>query len=222
MPTRNRAISSIGRCVADRPTRVGGVAHSRSSRASDSDKMRAALVAGQRVNLVHDHRPHVAQHLAALRAGQQQIQRFGRRHQNMRRLAQHRLPLARRRVARAHRDANRLRLEPGRRGRLANLLAAAPADCGGCRCSAPSAARRRRPAFRPAELAIDCLPQQAIDRRQKRGQRLARPGRRGHQRVLAGHDRGPTLSLRIGRRIESARRTTRVLADERSPWHFTL
>ena len=43
----------------------------------------------------------------------------------------------RRRIARANGDANRLRLEAGRRGSRAEFPRAAPADCGGCRCSAP-------------------------------------------------------------------------------------
>ena len=48
----------------------------------------------------------VAQHFAAALAGQQDVKRFGRRDQHMRRLAEHRGPLALRRVAGAHQDAN--------------------------------------------------------------------------------------------------------------------
>ncbi len=102
------AISSIGRCVADRPIAHGRRGAQPIEPRERQRQMRAALVAGQGVDFVDDHRPHAAEYLAALAAGQQQVERLGRGHQNMRRLAEHRLPLARRRVARAHGDANRL------------------------------------------------------------------------------------------------------------------
>ena len=74
--------------------------------------MRAAFVARQRVNLIHDHGLHRAQHLAAAPGGEQYVKRFRRGHQDMRRLAEHRRPVALRRVARAnqHADLRKLRI----------------------------------------------------------------------------------------------------------------
>ena len=64
-PTRKRAISSIGFCVADRPMRVGGSPHERLEPLEREREVRAALVAGDGVDLVDDHGAHRAQHLAA-------------------------------------------------------------------------------------------------------------------------------------------------------------
>ena len=68
--------------------------------------MRAALGAGDGVDLVDDHRAHGAEHSAAAHGREQDVQRLGRRDEDVRRLAQH--PRARRRgsVAGAHGDAD--------------------------------------------------------------------------------------------------------------------
>ena len=58
-----------------------------SSRSSVERQMRAALVADHRVDFVDDHGVDVAERLPALGGREHQIQRFGRRHQNMRRPA---------------------------------------------------------------------------------------------------------------------------------------
>ena len=79
---------------------------------------------------------------------------------------------------------------------------AAPRGCGGCRSTAPSAARRRRPASRRSSAPFETLPHQIVDRREKRGQRLAGAGRRGDQRMAAGLDRRPGLGLRGRRRAK--------------------
>ena len=68
--------------------------------------MRAALVVGDGVNLVHDQRFHRAQVFAAFRGGQQNVKRFGRRHQNVRRPLLHGAAFVHQRVAGAHRRAD--------------------------------------------------------------------------------------------------------------------
>ena len=54
-PPRKRAISSSGRCVADRPMRCGGRSGPRSSRSRVSARCAPRLVGGERVDLVDDH-----------------------------------------------------------------------------------------------------------------------------------------------------------------------
>ena len=73
------------------------------------------------------------QHLAAALPGEQQIQRLGRRHENVRRLAQHRRPLGWRRVAGAHRGRDRRRVESHRLARARGCRAAARRGSCGCR-----------------------------------------------------------------------------------------
>ena len=82
-------------------------------------EVRAAPRADHRVDLVDDDGAHRAQHLAAALGRQQQIQRLGRRHQNVRRRPQHRRALGLRRVAGAHGGGDPRRVEPellGQRG----------------------------------------------------------------------------------------------------------
>ncbi len=69
-------------------------------------QMRAPLVAEHGMDLVDDQRTDCRQHFAAADAGQQQIERFRRRHQNMRRVARHFLPLIGRGVAGAYGHAD--------------------------------------------------------------------------------------------------------------------
>ena len=84
------------------------------SQALDGDReVGPALDACNCVNLVEDQRLDTAQRVARLR-GEHQVQRLGRRDQDVRRLLDQLAPLLRRRVAGAHRDAH-LRLEPGER-----------------------------------------------------------------------------------------------------------
>ena len=76
-------------------------------------EVRAALRPGDRVHLVEDHRLDGLQQLAAAR-GEQQVQRLGRRDQDVGRRAEHPLAVALRRVARPHADRER-RADPGER-----------------------------------------------------------------------------------------------------------
>ena len=100
-------------------------------------EMRAALVARDRVNFVDDHRAHRAQHLAAGLRREQDVERLGRRDEDVRRRAAHPRALALRRVAGAHGRADRRVAEhaaPRTRGRCRR---AARAGSSRCRSTAP-------------------------------------------------------------------------------------
>ena len=102
-PTRKRPISSSGFWVADSPIRWTSRPAARVSRSKRERQVRAPLGRGHRVDLVDDARLRAGEQL--LRApGQHQVQRLGGRDQDVRRLAEHRLALALRGVAGAHRD----------------------------------------------------------------------------------------------------------------------
>ena len=77
VPPRNRATSSTGRTVADRPIRRAGRSSRASRRSRDEREVGAALGAGDGVDLVDDDGLDAAQRLARL-GGQQQEQRLGR------------------------------------------------------------------------------------------------------------------------------------------------
>ena len=110
VPTSSRAIRSIGRWVADSPTRTGArpvVCVDQPIEPLEREReVRAALVAGDRVDLVDDHRAQLAERRAALLGGQQDVQRLRRGDEDVRRPLRHLRALAGRRVAGAHRDAD--------------------------------------------------------------------------------------------------------------------
>ena len=68
--------------------------------------MCAALVVGNRVDLIHDHGFHVAQNGPAAFRGQQDVERLRRGYQDVRRTPQHQPPLVCQRVAGAHHAAD--------------------------------------------------------------------------------------------------------------------
>ena len=153
---------------------------------------------GDGVDFIDDEVRHRSQRLACPTC-EHQVQRFGRRDENVGRLADDPLPLARGGVPRA--DGHRQRRE-----RLPELLG------GG-----EDAVERH------AEVALHVLVQrlqrrdvedahagrasgvspQVIQRRQERGERLARPGGGEDQGVLASGDGRPATDLRPGRLAES-------------------
>ena len=112
-PDTKRPISSIGRCVADRPTRWTGSPTSRSSRSTESARCAPRFVPATACT---SSRISVRTDLSISRAlrGEQQVERLRRRDQDVGRLAEHRRALLLRRVAGAHRH-RQLRLEPGER-----------------------------------------------------------------------------------------------------------
>ena len=79
-------------------------------------QMAPTLVPGEGVNLVHDDRLHVPERLATPGRGEDQVEGLGRGDEDVRRAAEHLRPLAGRRVASPHLDADGLGREtfPGR------------------------------------------------------------------------------------------------------------
>src|ERR1017187_5113871 len=161
-------------------------------------EVRAALVPGQRVDLVDDHGPHRREHLPAACRGEEEIERLGCRHDDLRAVAQHRRALGWRRVAVAdgHLHLGRLQAELDRDlGDLCEGLSQVLAhiDRQGSQrrdvhdiCTSTGASRLGAPVT-------------TIDRHEKRGQGLARPRGRGDQRVDARGDSCPAFGLRLGR-----------------------
>ena len=155
-------------------------------------QVRAALVAGDRVDLVDDHRPHRPQHAAAASARQQEVEALRRRDQDVRRLAQHRLPLGLRGVPGAHggadlRDAGQ---QPQRRERLEQVHA----DVVGERLQ-----RRDVEHLRLAGQGI-ALPDHRVEAGEEGGERFSRAGRGRDQGIFAGLDPGPAQCLWLRRR----------------------
>jgi hypothetical protein len=174
-------------------------------------QVRAALVAGQGVDLVHDDGLHRAQLLAALRGCQQQVQRFGRRDEDVWRIADEGLPLGLRRIAGANGGADRQLAQP--------RLGCEGGDLGQGNLQVALDVVAQRLEGRDVndldpfrQLSLEPIAQQPVDADQKRGQRLARAGRGGDQRVLAGGDVGPAAKLRLGGLAETS---GEPLADER-------
>ena len=130
-------LRSASASPTDRSAAAAG-AHSAASRSSDSARCAPRLFGATRVDLIDDHRARVAgQHPPARLTGEQQVQRLGRGHEDVRRPAAHRGALGLRRIAGAH-----LRREwaapagpcaPAR----PRCLRAAARGCAGCRSTAP-------------------------------------------------------------------------------------
>ena len=94
---RSASAWPTARCAASRP------AAQRLEPLERQREMAAALVRRDRMDLVDDHRAHGRQHRAAGLRAEQHVERFGRRHQDVRRRAAHRArarPRACRRCAR--------------------------------------------------------------------------------------------------------------------------
>ena len=165
--------------------------------------MRAALVVGDRVNLIHDHRLHIPQDGAAFLGGQQNVQRLRCSNQDVRRPLQHRAPFVHERVAGAHRGADLRHEQTALAGQLQNfsqrhleVLLDVVSQC----------LQRGDVEHLGAILQASgkSLTHQAVDAGQKRGQRLARTCGRGDQGGTPRQDVGPALLLRFGGRAETS------------------
>ena len=219
-PPRNRATSSTGRTVAERPIRCAGCVEQLVEPLERERQVGAALGAGDGVHLVEDHRLHAPQRLAGLR-GEHQEQRLGGGDQDVGRgglrsrggpaeVSPERTPT---------RDVGLLR-SPSRVGGVP--------DAGQRRPQVALDVDRERLERRDVEHpAAELLAsgsrrgRQPVDRPQEGAERLAGPGRRDHQRVAARGDRVPGADLR-GRRLgeRSVRTTSRVASPEaRAPEH---
>ena len=146
--------------------------------------MRAAPRADHRVDLVDDDRTHRRQHLTASRGGQEEIERFWCRDQDVRRLPQHRRSLGGGRVTSSDGSGDRRFAEAslGRQAtdalpRLLEVLVDVRAQ---------SLERRNvEDADLVREGSRQALGKQVVQGRQKRRERLARPGGRCDEGVAA-------------------------------------
>ncbi len=86
-------------------------------------QVRAAARLDHRVDLVHDDRPHRAEHVPAALGGEQQVERLGRGHQDMGRALQHRGACRTGGVTGSNRRGNLHRLEPHMTRRFGDALA---------------------------------------------------------------------------------------------------
>jgi hypothetical protein len=174
-------------------------------------EMRPAPRADDRVNLVDDHRRRRPQHLAAAFGRQQQIERLRRRHDEVRRRAQHRRAFALGRVASADGCGDPGWLEPRGLGEGSN-----PAPRLGKVLMDVGAERLQRRDVDDADFIRQRRPQaflkQIVEGGEKRRQGLARPGRGRDQRMPAGANGRPSAELRLGRR---AKRICKPLSNER-------
>ena len=194
VPTRKRATSSIGFCVAERPIRSSGAVGHLLEALEAEREVGAAPRADDGVDFVDDHGADRPQHLAAALGRQQQIQRLGRRDQNVRRRAQHRRALGLRRIAGANGggDARRARCP---------ALRAMPRDAAARFGQVLVDVRAQRLERRHVDDAhfvrqrrTQTFLKQVVERGQKRRERLARSGRRGDQRVAPFTNRCPTAA----------------------------
>ena len=166
--------------------------------------MRAALGAGDRVDLVDDDVLDVAEDLAR-GAGEHQVERLGRRDQDVGRVAGDLAPILGGRVARpaGDRDVRRLVAHPrGRQGDPRERRPEVALDVVG------QGLERRdvQDADRAGGLAGRRGPRvgrQPVQAPQERGEGLATPRRGVDQRVPAAGDGGPAAGLRVGRRLEA-------------------
>ena len=155
------------------------------------------------MNLVDDDRPRRRQHFAAGFGTEQDVQRFRRGHDDVRRRPAHAFPLPRRRVAGAHPSAD-VHVRK-------TMLLQGFADAGERGFEVALNVVRQRLQRRDVddlglvcETAVHPLSDQGIYCREKGGKRLAGPGRSGNQGVLARLDRRPCFGLRGGRRGKAA------------------
>ena len=196
-PTRSRAAVSMGRTVAERPMRCRRApprGHQLVEPLERQRQVRAALVAGHRVDLVHDHGAHVREPAPARLGGEQDEERLGRGHQHVRRPAPDQPSLVRGGVAGAHRGADLGRGQARRhrgRGQLGERLVQVAPHVVGERLE------RRDVEDRGAvpQPALHRLPEEPVETGQESGERLARPGGRGEQHVLAVRDQRPGPGL---------------------------
>ena len=165
-------------------------------------EMGAALVRRDGMDFIDDHRPGVRQHRAPGLRPEQDVKRFRRRHQDMRRAAAHPLALGDGRVARSDPGAD---IDIGKPA-PAELLSYS----GQRRLEVAMDVVRQRLERRNVddlrrirERRLEALSHQIVDRRQKGRKRLARSGRRGDEGMAAGLDRRPSFGLRGGRGGES-------------------
>jgi hypothetical protein len=158
-------------------------------------QVRPPLVPGQRMDLVHDRRAHRPQEPPPSLTRQKKVERFRRGHEDVRRLAGHPRALRRRGVPGPHQNPH------GRqKGIVRHDLRQRPREI-------PLDVVTERPKRGNIEnprlvRKMGPLTDEPVDRPEKGGQRLARPGRRGDENMAPLADPRPSLPLRRGRRPE--------------------
>ncbi len=230
-PTRKRATSSIGFCVADRPMRTSGRGDDRLQPLERQREVAAALARRDGVDLVDDDGAHGRQHRSPRDRAEQDVQRFGRRHQDVRRLPQALAPLGGRRVAGAHggadldvgqaeraqlgADAGERRLEVGADVVRERLQRRDVDDASSRRRGRPARGRRAPGASSAARKAVSVLPEPvgaatSVCRPARIAGQAARLrfGRRGERRAEPAGDGGMEV-LRAARTKQKEGRAAR-------------
>ncbi len=155
------------------------------------------LVPGQGVDLVHDHRLHLAERRPASGRGDQEIETFRRRHQEGRRVLDHGGPGSGGGVAGAdgHRDRGDGQAQGGRLlGDLGQGALEVLVDVDGQGLQG----RDIDQAGGPRDQVTGVVgPVGGVDGHQESGEGLARSGGGGDQGVPARSDQGPALGLRL-------------------------
>ena len=198
-PPRNRAISSSGRCVAERPMRCGACLEIASSRSSDSARCAPRLVpAIAWISSTITHRTS----RSVSRAPDVSI-RYSDSGVVIRMSGGWR-----RRAVRSLAGVSPVRMPTvGRVQRLAPTFGRGP-DAGDRRPEVLLHVDRERLDRREVEdpgalrLLGDRVGHEPVDRPQERGEGLARAGGGEDQGVVAGRDGGPALGLGVGGRAE--------------------
>ena len=199
-PPRKRAISSSGRCVAERPMRCGGRCGDLVEPLQAQHQVRAPLGGCHRVDLVDDHVLDRPQRLPCARR-QHQVERFRRRDEDVGRRADERLSFLAGRVAGPHRN--------GRHAQRGSEPFGCEADAGERRAQVlldvDGERAQRRDVEHAATFGLGWFGsgREAVDRPQERGQRLPRAGGSEDQRVVSVGDRRPPGVLRRGGRGEA-------------------
>ncbi len=187
---RSRQADALDRRVRPAPVLVG--ANEMVEPLQGQGEVGAPLRRGDGVDLIHDHRFDVREDLVRPR-GQHQIERLGRRDQDVRRLAEHRLAVLLGRIAGPEADLDRCADSLQRRAQVA--------------IDVVRERLQRRDVDQPHPLAerlrIVCLgirigrgaARERVDAPEERGERLARARGRADQRVVARGDRRPPLVL---------------------------
>ena len=157
-------------------------------------EVRPTLGVDHRVQLVDDDGPRGRQHAPPAPRRQQQVERFGRRDEDMRRPSAHARALALRRVARAHGHPHALR--------------ALDALDGTAQVFADVIAQRleRGDVYDAQRVLGGLLARDGVDKPQERAQRLARTRWRADQRMRTGRDGRPAFALHGRGRADGARK----------------
>ena len=188
---RHGADGVLGR---GKPDALQAVAAERRQAFERQRQMRAALVRRDGVDLVDDHGPRRRQHPAAGFGAEQHVERLGRGHEDVRRLASHAGALVGRGIAGADQRAD------GDVGKAAeSKLAPDPLER---RFEIAVDVVRQRLERRDVDdmhgvrkPSVEPLADEVVDGGEEGGQRLARARRRGDQRMPPGLDRGPGVGL---------------------------